>query len=927
MHTTDQLVRYLNDVFAVDIWRAAGDLIGNLSASEAVTNARGQSGVVDLIPLRHDFFTPPGISKIDDNTIRIVLPRAGSHRLDARVITDSGIPDADLTVTLNAELIANAQQPNPNVTPSASLDFDETGVVVIGILTGGIGAAAALAAEALIEGFIEGIVEDQITERLRERLSGLQTYRFDRAHDLVFPDPANPVVPAADFAGSRTRSKQGYCDLLLVADGYTAADIGEFDQFAQEVGQYFASGAETPFDRFKTAIRTWKMSLIANPPANAGDPINVLERLVVPVAIVDRKTFNFSNLARIAEVGLQIGNSFGGAGHPIVVIVSKITPADRAIAIDVGAADDLRENSQGRYVLLAMDARPGFDPASMRASALHTLIHELGHTPLGRYLGDEYDGEDKPYHGLEPRPRNVSANRNTTKWQPWITPGVQEGGYNFGSGIFRFQENCRMRASGGGDFCPVCREELALGMLAWGFQLGQTMQAAPQNPQHLGMIDLKLEYLSPWAQTIENANTDMHFMAGASKRVAAFAGGGADRPTTRVRLSVAASNVPDPWDIVWRVGGAAGPPGSFASIGDHTGNGVQLSLVLGSTVDVFVTHRYNNNPSADIFDVRQPAPSTSAQLVFNIARQPHEADLLPPRDLAQSAPVGAVLMPVVDPASGEVSLPNPLWVEAKIGGINGMSLRTGADFRLQRLGAADVFHPTIPGPRGEIRRWSFDRMLPSGSYIWSVRTSWDALHGPWVEAPRGGDGRCFAIGDVVFTAEPLPPVDPFDVMVEETATYPSLPVGLRASSWHPNDRPIKFQFAYRHQGAAAWTNLPDTPFMARNHNNMDTLAVTGGVGFGQLPPPGNSGDHYEWRVRAVDDAGRASNWVNGRPFLIYWPTGRPRRLNEEIEIFRRLDRGLFNPRGPGDVPRLFIADKWPPDTGEVDWSRLDKWRR
>src|SRR4029453_8202558 len=100
------------------------------------------------------------------------------------------------------------------------------------------------------------------------------------------------------------------------------------------------------------------------------------------------------------------------------------------------------------------------------------------------------------------------------------------------------------------------------------------------------------------------------------------------------------------------------------------------------------------------------------------------------------------------------------------------------------------------------------------------------LNGTWVQAPRGATGVAFEIRPVPIAIRPGPPVSPFALGLDETATFPSLPVGLRASSWQPNGRAIRFQFEFVPQGTPfTGTNVLETGFLKPDPRELDTLAV------------------------------------------------------------------------------------------------------
>lgn len=89
------------------------------------------------------------------------------------------------------------------------------------------------------------------------------------------------------------------------------------------------------------------------------------------------------------------------------------------------------------------------------------VVHEFGHSFAG--LGDEYqygtpEGEIGQYPlDIEPWEQNI-----TTKVDPMKASrlGNYEGAGYKEKGIWRYQEDCRMRTNAYPDFCPICQEAL-----------------------------------------------------------------------------------------------------------------------------------------------------------------------------------------------------------------------------------------------------------------------------------------------------------------------------------------------------------------------------------------------------------------------------------------------------------------------------------
>ena len=93
------------------------------------------------------------------------------------------------------------------------------------------------------------------------------------------------------------------------------------------------------------------------------------------------------------------------------------------------------------------------------------VVHEFGHSFGG--LGDEYPyGDDDPLYfaDTEPWEPNLTTYTNyPAKWQDLIDAGkasLIEGGGYLTKGVWRGQEDCRMRTNEHPAFCPVCEQAL-----------------------------------------------------------------------------------------------------------------------------------------------------------------------------------------------------------------------------------------------------------------------------------------------------------------------------------------------------------------------------------------------------------------------------------------------------------------------------------
>ena len=93
------------------------------------------------------------------------------------------------------------------------------------------------------------------------------------------------------------------------------------------------------------------------------------------------------------------------------------------------------------------------------------VVHEFGHSFGG--LGDEYpygDSDPMYFADTEPwEPNLTTTTKNPAKWQDLIDAGkagLIEGGGYLSKGVWRGQEDCRMRTNEHPDFCSVCQQAL-----------------------------------------------------------------------------------------------------------------------------------------------------------------------------------------------------------------------------------------------------------------------------------------------------------------------------------------------------------------------------------------------------------------------------------------------------------------------------------
>lgn len=217
-------------------------------------------------------------------------------------------------------------------------------------------------------------------------------------------------------------------NVLIMAEGYTLADMAEFDMDAR--GAMEAIFKFSPLKERRTDFNVYKINTISNRADNT----------------------YFS----------------GSYGPPFLGIArqDRLAAAKNIVPGRDDASVILFKNDFGRALAKYGDVTYVYWFPGNSVDAL--VAHEVGHV-LG-FLGDEYSDGAGHYMGSEPFNANLTLNTNTVdpnhKWFPLMggprNVGVFEGGLSFETGIYRPTESgCLMRqTTGGPTHCPVCFRQL-----------------------------------------------------------------------------------------------------------------------------------------------------------------------------------------------------------------------------------------------------------------------------------------------------------------------------------------------------------------------------------------------------------------------------------------------------------------------------------
>lgn len=227
-------------------------------------------------------------------------------------------------------------------------------------------------------------------------------------------------------------------DMVILGDGYTAAEQARFDQDVLDVINYFRNTPNKfPYGAYFDLYNVHTVFRASNQSGADKPPLNVF---------VDT-AYDASYWTGGTERCLYIGN--GG-----------LAMADAALAPD----------TDGRVIVLVNDPKYGGCASTFSVSYNGTSMedvqaHEWGHSFGG--LADEYDyGRSGTYSGSEPGSPNITADpTGNAKWAPWLgvtgpqgIVGAYQGAGYYATGLYRPEPDCEMRSLNR-NFCTVCREQ------------------------------------------------------------------------------------------------------------------------------------------------------------------------------------------------------------------------------------------------------------------------------------------------------------------------------------------------------------------------------------------------------------------------------------------------------------------------------------
>jgi IgA Peptidase M64/Peptidase M64 N-terminus len=240
-------------------------------------------------------------------------------------------------------------------------------------------------------------------------------------------------------------------DLVFLAEGYTADEMGKFEDDAQRIIDYMFSF--DPYNSVKDKFNIW---LVKSESEESGTDI--------PGEDIFKNTVLNSNFYTFGSERYLTTKDFFA-----VKDVASLVPYDE-ICILVNSEKYGGGGIYNHYCISTVG----------NALSNEVFIHELGHSFAG--LGDEYYNVSTGYNDffnleIEPwQPNLTTLVEFDRKWKSMIseetpiptpreeqfksTIGVYEGGGYVNKGMYSPFIDCRMKTNTAGGFCPVCKDAI-----------------------------------------------------------------------------------------------------------------------------------------------------------------------------------------------------------------------------------------------------------------------------------------------------------------------------------------------------------------------------------------------------------------------------------------------------------------------------------
>ena len=242
-------------------------------------------------------------------------------------------------------------------------------------------------------------------------------------------------------------------DLAIVGDGYTEAELDKFREDAAAFTDELL-GTE-PFASMAGLINVHRVDAVS---AESGVSYDCTD-------VCDVRDTAFGTVFAVEWVNDLLGTDYNSRA----VFQAQQWEVARAVSVVPWDAVLVIANT-ARYGGMAIHyATVTNSESTWTATGVHELAHAVG------LLGDEYLSDECIVSEANGLPPNIADDLDALPWAHWVeadtplpTPdraaydgvvGAFRGAYNCND-LYRPRSECRMNNSDGGEFCPVCAEQL-----------------------------------------------------------------------------------------------------------------------------------------------------------------------------------------------------------------------------------------------------------------------------------------------------------------------------------------------------------------------------------------------------------------------------------------------------------------------------------
>ncbi len=266
-----------------------------------------------------------------------------------------------------------------------------------------------------------------------ENVAGRMTHTVDPSDILI--RPVKVETPYRELLHSGDPKEK--IDVAIMAEGYTEAEMDVFYRDAQATVDALLS--HEPFASMKDRFN---IVAVASPSQDSG--VSVPREGKWCRTAVDSHFDTFYSDRYLTTLHLsQMHDALSGLPYEHIIILAN--------------TDTYGGGGIYNSYTLTTAHHSAFAPV---------VVHEFGHSFGG--LTDEYAYDDQYveyyYPDIEPWEQNITTMADfSKKWKDLYEQGVvglvEGGGYQT-KGVWRPQENCRMRTNAAPAFCPVCQRAL-----------------------------------------------------------------------------------------------------------------------------------------------------------------------------------------------------------------------------------------------------------------------------------------------------------------------------------------------------------------------------------------------------------------------------------------------------------------------------------